>query len=198
MKRIFGILATLGLTITTFFAISGPAFAHSDEFESNPAAGATVEAGRIPVTLSFGEPLLLGDDSIAHEIVITDSQGAIIPALCAVADSKDLSTAAAIELPGEYTVTYRTVSEDGHPVSGSFSFKVQNTTDYEAAADPIDACVYQMLTDSSPTPLIAPAPAGSDSSGNIYAIIALIVASIAVVTLTSFIGRAKNRRNKSE
>mgnify|MGYP000452766371 CR=1 FL=1 len=163
MKRTWGILATLGLIIGGFFGISSPAFAHSDEFESIPEAGSTIEAGRIPITLSFGEPLLTGDDSIAQEIVITDSGNKLIPALCAVADQKDLSTAVAIDQPGEYTVSYRTVSEDGHPVSGSFKFNVVNTTGYDAAADPIDACVYAMANEGEGQPLISPAPTADDS-----------------------------------
>lgn len=197
MKRISSILATFGLALTGFLAISSPAFAHSDELETNPAAGAVVEAGRIPITLTFGEPLLTGDDSIVNEIVVTNENSEIIPALCAVAENRDLSTAAAIDQPGEYTVTYRVVSEDGHPVSGSYKFKVENTTDYSAAEDPIDACVYAMATSGEGEPLISPAPVADDTN-NAFTIIALIAATTFVVLLTSFINRAKSRKSKSE
>jgi len=197
MKRISSILATFGLALTGFLAISSPAFAHSDELETNPAADAVVEAGRIPITLTFAEPLLTGDDSIVNEIVVTNENSEIVPALCAVAENKDLSTAAAIDQPGEYTVTYRVVSEDGHPLSGAYKFKVENTTDYSAAEDPIDACVYAMATSGEGEPLISPAPVADDSNKTVQ-IIALIAAIIALLTITTFIGRAKSRKSKSE
>lgn len=146
MKRILDFSAALSLAVAALFAGSLPALAHSDELITSPEAGSTVEAGRIPITLTFGEELLVGDDSISHEVVVTNAEGAIIPALCASAEGFDLSTAAAIDQPGEYTVTWRTVSADGHPTSGDFKFTVENNTDYDAASDPVDACVYAMAT----------------------------------------------------
>lgn len=155
-----------------------------------------VEAGRIPITLTFGEPLLTGDDSIVNEIVVTNENSEIVPALCAVAENKDLSTAAAIDQPGEYTVTYRVVSEDGHPVSGAYKFKVENNTDYSASEDPIDACVYAMAISGEGEPLIAPAPTNDENKT--LQIVALVAAIIALLTITTFIGRAKSRKSKSE
>lgn len=158
MKRIFSISAALSLALAALFASSGPAFAHSDELITSPEADSTVEAGRIPIILTFAEELLVGDESISHEVVVTNNQGGIIPALCASAEGFDLSTAAAIDQPGEYTVTWRTVSADGHPTSGDFKFKVVNNNDYDASTDAVDGCIYAMATsgESAPTPTAAP------------------------------------------
>lgn len=146
MKRILSISAALSLAVAVMLGGAVSASAHTDEFKSSPEAGSTVDAGRIPITLTFGEELLVGDESISHEVVVTGADGAIIPALCASAEGFDLSTAAAIDQPGEYTVTWRTVSADGHPTSGDFKFNVVNNNDYDAASDPVDACVYAMAT----------------------------------------------------
>lgn len=195
MKRKSGILAAFALSLVAFLGISGPALAHSDELETNPAAGATVEAGRIPITLTFGEELLTGYESIAHEIVITDSEKKIIPALCATAEGFDLTTAVAIDQPGEYQVTWRTVSEDGHPVSGAFKFEVVNTTDYDAATDAVDACVYAMLTDGQP---IATDDETNLLNNFIFGAVTLVVLGGLALVFAKLINQSKRRKRKSE
>jgi methionine-rich copper-binding protein CopC len=163
MKRILSSLATLSLSVAAIIGVSSPALAHSEELKTSPEQGSTVEAGRIPITLTFGEELLTGDESISHEVVVANEAGELIPALCASAEGFDLSTAAAIDQPGKYTVTWRTVSADGHPVDGSFDFNVVNNTDYDAATDAVDACVYAMAT-SGETPMLISENKGSSDS----------------------------------
>lgn len=201
MKRILTAVAALSLSLGAVIGVSGPALAHSDELKTSPTAGSTVEAGRIPVTLTFGEELLTGDDSISHEVVITNEAGEIIPALCATADGFDLSTAAAIDQPGTYTVTWRTVSADGHPVDGTFNFKVENNTDYDAATDAVDACVYAMAT-TGESPMVISANEESNDSlpGALFigaAFIGVLVV-IAIATRRTLKARGLLRKNKSE
>ena len=201
MKRILTAVATLSLSLAAVIGVSGPALAHSDELKTSPAAGSTVEAGRIPVTLTFGEELLTGDDSISHEVVITNEAGEIIPALCATADGFDLSTAAAIDQPGTYTVTWRTISADGHTVDGTFNFKVENNTDYDAATDAVDACVYAMATNGE-SPMVISANEESNDSlpGALFigaAFIGVLVV-IAIATRRTLRARGLLRKNKSE
>ena len=96
MKRILTSVAALSLSVAAIIGVPSPALAHSDEVKTSPAAGATVDAGRIPITLTFGEELLTGDDSISHEVIVTNEAGEIVPALCASAEGFELSTAAAL------------------------------------------------------------------------------------------------------
>mgnify|MGYP000308272712 FL=1 len=201
MKRILTAVAALSLSLAAVIGVSGPALAHSDELKTSPAAGSTVEAGRIPVTLTFGEELLTGNDSISHEVVITNEAGEIIPALCATADGFDLSTAAAIDQPGTYTVTWRTVSADGHPVDGTFNFKVENNTDYDAATDAVDACVYAMAT-TGESPMVISANEESNDSlpGALFigaAFVGVLVV-IAIATRRTLKARGLLHKNKSE
>ena len=175
--------------------------AHSDELNTSPEQGSTVEAGRIPITLTFGEELLTGDESISHEIVVANEAGALIPALCASAEGFDLSSAAAIDQPGKYTVTWRTVSGDGHPVDGTFDFTVVNNTDYDAATDAVDACVYAMATSGETPMLTSENETQSDSLPGALFIGAGFVAVLAVIwiaTRKTLRGRAQLRKNKSE
>lgn len=207
MKRIFSISATLSLAVAALLGGSVSASAHSDELITSPEANSTIDAGRIPITLTFGEELLVGDESISHEVVITGEDGAIVPALCASAEGFDLSTAAAIDQPGEYTVTWRTVSADGHPTSGDFKFNVVNNNDYDAASDPVDACVYAMAT-SGETPALVTfeqEDAESDAKGAVFIGLAFIgvLAVIAIATRKTIkdwavTAQASRRKRKSE
>lgn len=207
MKRILSSLATLSLSLAAIIGVSGPALAHSDELKTSPEQGSTVEAGRIPITLTFGEELLTGDESISHEVVVANEAGELIPALCASAEGFDLSTAAAIDQPGKYTVTWRTVSADGHPVDGTFDFNVVNNTDYDAATDAVDACVYAMAT-SGETPMLISENEGSSDSlpGALFIGAAFVVVLIVIWIATrrtlkaraSAKGKDPLRKNKNE
>ena len=206
MKKIITSAAALSLSLAAIIGVPGPAMAHSDEVKTSPVAGATVDAGRIPITLTFGEELLTGDDSISHEVMVTNEAGEIVPALCASAEGFDLSTAAAIDQPGNYTVTWRTVSADGHPVDGTFEFKVQNNNDYDAASDAVDACVYAMVTSGEePTLLNSPIePRDADSSDSLPGALFIgagfvgVLAVIAIATRKTIKDRVQRRKNKSE
>jgi len=203
MKRILTAAATLSLSVAAIIGVSAPALAHSDELKTSPVAGATVDAGRIPVTLTFGEELLTGDESISHEVVVTNEAGEIIPALCAHAEGFDLSTAAAIDQPGKYTVTWRTVSADGHPVDGTFDFNVVNTTDYDAASDAVDACVYAMVTSGEPPVLYDAKSAEENSESPIGALFfgagfVVVLVVIAIATRKTLREKVQRRKNKSE
>lgn len=197
MKRIFRLSAALSLAVAALVSGAVSASAHSDEFSSSPENGSTVDAARIPITMTFGEELLVGDESISHEVVVTNAEGEIIPALCASAEGFELSTAAAIDQPGEYTVTWRTVSADGHPTSGDFKFNVVNNNDYDAASDPVDACVYAMLTSGEEPALIATNP--DDGQVNFALISAGLLGAGVLVAVGLFArGRVLNRKRKSE
>lgn len=207
MKRILSSLATLSLSVAAIIGVSSPALAHSDELKTSPEQGSTVEAGRIPITLTFGEELLTGDESISHEVVVANEAGELIPALCASAEGFDLSTAAAIDQPGKYTVTWRTVSADGHPVDGSFDFNVVNNTDYDAATDAVDACVYAMATSGETPMLISENEGSADSLPGALFIGAAFVGVLVVIWIAtrrtlqkraSVKGKDQRRKNKSE
>jgi methionine-rich copper-binding protein CopC len=206
MKKILSFIATLSLSLAAIIGAASPASAHNDELKTSPAQGETVEAGRIPITLTFGEELLTGDDSISHEVIVTNAAGEIVPALCASAEGFDLSTASAIDQPGKYTVTWRTVSADGHPVDGTFDFTVENNTDYDAASDPVDACVYAMLTSGEePTLLNSPIePRDAENSESwpgalfIGAGFIGVLAVIGIATRKTIKDRVQRRKNKSE
>jgi methionine-rich copper-binding protein CopC len=198
MKRILSTTAALSLSLATLLGGAVGAWAHSDELKTSPEAGSTVEAGRIPIIMTFGEELLVGDETISHEVVVTNESGDVVPALCASAEGFELSTAAALDQPGTYSVTWRTVSADGHPVSGSFDFDLVNSTDYDAATDAVNACASSSMAE--PMVIAAPTNSADDADSMGWLVAGGIVALGAAAVLSGRTIRAQGlrRKNKTE
>ena len=132
--KLFRTLLVLVTAFSGAFFVSGPALAHDTIESSSPADGATVSAGVVPIELNFAEAVMQTPDGSGTEISVTDSEGNEYADACVdsieggmIMDSVDLDKA------GEYTVNWRTVSEDGHPVEGAFSFTLENNDGYVAA-----------------------------------------------------------------
>ena len=120
------------VTAVTLTAL--PATAHEQLVDQEPKAGQILEAGISEVRLSFSDDLMSLENSAGSEIVILDSNQNPINNGCAVVDGRTATARADIDRPGSYQVGWRVVSGDGHPISGSFSFVVENNSGY--IADP--------------------------------------------------------------
>ncbi|QTX05595.1 copper resistance CopC family protein [Agromyces archimandritae] len=110
------VVAAAGLAIAAM-----PALAHNSPVSSSPAEGSTVTAQPGTVSLTTSDVLLdLGDGGAGIDVV--DAAGLHYATECAVIDGPTVEAAAALGEPGEYTVKWRVVSADGHPISGEFAF----------------------------------------------------------------------------
>jgi methionine-rich copper-binding protein CopC len=131
----FRLFASLMLALVTAVTLTAlPATAHEQLVDQEPKAGQILEAGISEVRLSFSDDLMSLENSAGSEIVILDSNQNPINNGCAVVDGRTATARADIDRPGSYQVGWRVVSGDGHPISGSFSFVVENNTGY--IADP--------------------------------------------------------------
>ena len=104
------------------FALSlgGPAAAHSRSETTAPANGEVLAAAPAVIAISFDKPMrvtlieLTDDDGESFALERTDAMAPVTR-----------FEAAPPPLPaGRYTVKWRGLSEDGHPMKGSFSFEV--------------------------------------------------------------------------
>jgi len=101
-----------------------PAAAHAALLSTNPPQGAQLSSAPADVTLTFTEEVGLG----ARAVEVDDTRGQKVnggPARHVGSDSRTVQVALPPGLGrGSYTVTWRVVSADGHPVSGTFAFGV--------------------------------------------------------------------------
>ncbi len=106
-----------------------PAQAHDYVVDQSPSRGALVAAGIIDIRLTFNNELLSLPGGSAAEIIVVGPLGEgerLQNNGCAAVLGRDVSTRVDLDQPGDYRVSWRVVSSDGHPISQSFGFSVVN------------------------------------------------------------------------
>ncbi|MFE0510807.1 copper resistance protein CopC, partial [Streptomyces sp. NPDC058964] len=103
---------------------AGPASAHAALRATDPADGSVLKSAPKHITLTFTESVTLLDDSFR----VFDPRNHQVPA-GEPRHAPGSSATARITLPGRlgtgtFTVAWRVVSADSHPVSGAFTFSV--------------------------------------------------------------------------
>ena len=101
------------------------AFAHSALVSANPSAGTDLGEAPAEVRLVFNEDLLLLGNENPNKLEVTDSTGEVVsgevmvngPEVFALINKE-------MAVSGEYSVRYRVVSADGHPVEGEYKFTI--------------------------------------------------------------------------
>jgi len=117
-------LKKLFLIFFLLFLIS-PASAHTSLVSSLPESGAVLNKVPSEVRLKFNEDLLLIDTKNPNRIEVINGIGQVVSGMTMV-DGPEIYTPLdlSFEPSGEYTVKYRVVSADGHPIEGDYQFTV--------------------------------------------------------------------------
>ena len=124
MKRL--VLIVFGVLFGTLL-FAGPASAHATLIISDPSDGARLKTAPKTVTLNFDENVGIGSVGYVH---VTDQSGKSVDARAAYHPGGDGSRVAD-DLrdslgDGTYTVSWRVISADSHPVAGVVRFVVGN------------------------------------------------------------------------
>jgi methionine-rich copper-binding protein CopC len=117
MKR--ALLALL-LTGVAMLGLATPALAHNVLISSDPAKGASLQAGPAQVRLTFDQYVQAGD---VNQVAVTGPDGSRwtegqvrVEGNVVTAPLRPLGPA------GSYTIGYHILSADGHPVTGEIGF----------------------------------------------------------------------------
>ncbi|MFC4909092.1 copper resistance CopC family protein [Actinomadura gamaensis] len=118
-----GRLIVAGAVMAGALGVSAvPASAHTSLKSSDPAAGATVASPQ-KLTLTYADPVGF------PQVVLTDASGGRHEAGAARAVDNVVTESVKGPLPnGVYTVGWRVVASDGHPVTGEFKFTVAGSS----------------------------------------------------------------------
>lgn len=153
-RTVSALLAAL-FTTALLLVPATPAAAHNSLQEATPARDARLTTAPTQVTLRFLQRL----NPAFTTITLRDATDRQVPASAPAVDGA--TGTVTIEEPlanGTYTVAYRVVSRDGHPVQGSYRFTVA-----DPAAPP--AAAPSPTTDAS-TGTSASAPAGTSEGAD--------------------------------
>ncbi|KOV39110.1 ABC transporter [Streptomyces sp. XY431] len=149
-RRITGLLGVLGAVLALLLAGAGPAAAHAALQSADPAQNAVLPTAPQAVTLTFSEAVSLSSDSVR---VLDPTGRAVDSGSPTHADGKDNTARVGLGsglANGTYTVAWRAVSEDSHPIGGAFTFSigapsattVSTTALQNAEADSLVAALY--------------------------------------------------------
>jgi methionine-rich copper-binding protein CopC len=131
-------LNLIGLGFLVALLVGPSATAHDDVIDQIPAPGSQVEAGLVEIKLDFSNELL--DLGSGAEILVTGPDGSPATATCAALNGTLATAQSDLDQAGTYTVAWRVVSSDGHPIEGSYNFELLNTSGY-VASENIEPCL---------------------------------------------------------
>lgn len=140
-------LAIFAAGLLTLVAVQ-PASAHSALTSSTPADGAVVTEPLESVDLTFSEAPLAGLDA-GLRIQVTDASGTDVATGDVTVSGTTMRRAVDFD-QGSYTVLWRYVSPDGHPIEGTLAFE------YRVAAP-----ASTPSASATPTPTASTAPTSS-------------------------------------
>jgi methionine-rich copper-binding protein CopC len=174
-RRMWVLLAAVALAVVSI----APAAAHTDLLSSDPEDGQTLAAPPERVTLRFGQDLL----TAGAQIVAKDDTGVKVglgPA--EVSGSRVSATWPGTADGGAYTVSWRAVAADGHPLEGRFTFTV--------VAEQVSAPASQAPV-QEPSPVASPVASEQDQGGSGFNPLLPAVFIVLVAAVGLFVWRSR-------
>ena len=196
-----------GLMLTMCLAAMGAlwapsAQAHSELVSITPPDGATLEAAPTEIVLTFSANVI-GDFT---QIEVHDTAGAVTVPAAVSTDNTVTQPLPAALVNGTYTVVYKIVSADSHPISGQSTFTINapapvtSSPTASTEAVPSSPAPSEAGPDPTMSALITTASPGTDTTagkGSPWRWIALFaVAGLALTAL--LVRRSRGRKFPSE
>jgi methionine-rich copper-binding protein CopC len=200
VHRNIALAATAAMVFLLSVLMAPTGSAHADLQVSTPEDGESLEVAPEEIRLTFSEELF--EELV--EISILDAAGDLYSTI-KLEQTPPPGTDVIFPWPpqtppGEYSIAYRVVSADGHPVTGTISFSYAATTPEPSSSDSTPSA-QSSTPASSPT---ASAPSASptnesstssstDSSSGTPLVVLGVVLLLGVIAASAIIVRARQR-----
>lgn len=168
--------------VTSLLCLPTPwAQAHAELVSSNPAAGAHLDALPTKVQVTFDGNLLTIGGAKTNVLMVRDPQGHQIDGMNSQVSGATLSVdVSPVVTIGQFEVSWRVVSGDGHPEEGSYTFSVG-----------------QKVVSETPSPSMSSSPMRSTTSEGFWdrygtALLLVLVGAVAIGIWARF-ERARRR-----
>jgi copper resistance protein C len=164
-------VALLGVLLGMLLPLAAAtgAQAHAVLRSISPADGAQLTQAPTQVVLTFDEPV----STTFATVTVTDAAGDSVVSGRTKADGATVTQALKGDLPsGKYSVAYRVVSDDGHPVSGKTTFTLAvpasdaPTSDAPTSSTSPSSSSAATPTSSSTSPPTAAPGSAADATGS--------------------------------
>jgi len=129
------LLVLMLLTLAAGVGLAGPAAAHNVLTSSDPTNGSTLQAAPTTVRLTFDQPV----QDFEPVVTVIGPDGNRYESGAPVVDSTVVTAAvSALPVAGAYSIAYRVVSADGHPVEGEIKSELAEGAVGGAPATPAE------------------------------------------------------------
>jgi methionine-rich copper-binding protein CopC len=187
-RQILSVLLGSFVFAAAVLGLAGPAAAHDAAESSSPAQGASVPVVPEKVSVTFSNNPL----GIGSSFSIKDASGAewadgAVEIVDNVASQKVKSGAPA----GQYTVAWRVVSSDSHPIEGTFSFSAAAAAGGAATAPGTTAAAtVPAIGTAQPGQTAAPDTAGSGEPFQ-WSIVIFAAAAVGLLVTLAVLARRR-------
>jgi methionine-rich copper-binding protein CopC len=142
------------------FGAAAPALGHAAVTDSTPSNRSSVsEITEVSVTANE-ELLDIGGNGTGFVFTVRDGNDHFFGDGCVTVDGDTASMPVVLTTAGKYTVAYRVVSNDGHPIEGSYSFRFDGID----GAEPSPAFAERPRCGVSQEPIAATEPIPEESA----------------------------------
>lgn len=132
--RIAAGIAATALAVGSWIAATAPASAHDELISSSPGTNSVVATMPDTLTLTYNEDVM----TVGDEVALTDGSGNTVttgePTIDGAVVSIPVPNASSLA-DGAYSLAWRVVSADGHPVEGTIVFSVGAVAATQAASE---------------------------------------------------------------
>ena len=120
-RQLSRLLVLMLLTLAAGVGLAGPAAAHNVLTSSDPTDGSTLQTAPTTVRLTFDQPV----QDFEPVVTVIGPDGNRYESGAPVVDSTVVTAGVnALPVAGAYSIAYRIVSADGHPVEGEIKFEL--------------------------------------------------------------------------
>lgn len=186
--RIVAAAALAGLVV---LAPATPAAAHNQLIETDPAPQDQLTTSPDAVELVFVEPL----DPDYTTVIVNDADQSPVPLGEQVIDGGRVTVSLPSPLPdGAYTVAYRVVSNDGHPVQGSYEFTVAGAGAADADAEADDETPAPEPGEPAAVAAGDDGAGSEDSGGGSVGVVVAAAGAVGLLAAGAYLGWRRHRR----
>lgn len=196
IRRIASVIATTLMALFVVVGSTSVAHAHSDTFQSVPVNESVVSTPVVELQFTFVEAV---QQEFAPEVSLVNADGAVAelgaPTFDVTGATMTVPIVAGALPNGIYTASYRIVSEDGHPASGSISFTVEGS-DADPLPEAVPAEEEAVVTEADEELMVTSSGAEGDNSQLQLALGLAAAGAVALVAVLVIVA-LRRRRNSS-
>ena len=195
IRQVSAALAALIVALFVTMGTAQVASAHSDSFQSVPADDSTVTTPVVEIQFTFVEPV---QQELNPEVVLVNQDGTPAQLGTPTFDVTGATMTVPIvtgALPnGDYTASYRIVSQDGHPASGELFFTVEGS-DADPLTDSTATSDDSAIATAEPDQMVT--SSGETSNSQLQLALGLGAAGAVALAAVLVIVALRRRRNSS-